>query len=442
MSKGKIIVVGGGVSGLAAAWRSQQQGFDVTLLEASDRIGGKAHTLRRDGFFFERGASIMPSAYKEMISILEEIGMSGELLQGGSVVGFAKGDKVHYMDSAALYRDAITTGLLGIGSKLAMIKMMLDARSITPKLSYENLSLAAEFDTETAQQYCERRLNDEIREYIVDGTLRGMLGTEAKDSSIVDFFFCFSRLLGTKLYTLRGGIDTYPAAMARKLRDIRLNATVTAVEELPDRAKVCWTGADGEAHVEEADGCIVAQNAHVTARLFDQLDPWCKAFLSDVRYTDALTVNAALTRPPDVPAFVIQVPNSVDRGLFAITVEHHKCPPSVPPGKGAVGYYLMSHWSKALMDTDDATVVKQVVAAGEKVIPGLEKTISFTNVNRWKEVVTYNAPGRYRQLGELIERTKKHRRVRLAGDYYSVSNLNTATAAGARAARELAATFG
>jgi glycine/D-amino acid oxidase-like deaminating enzyme len=46
----RVIVVGGGVSGLGAAFRLQGCGFDVTVLEASSEVGGKAAALRRDGF--------------------------------------------------------------------------------------------------------------------------------------------------------------------------------------------------------------------------------------------------------------------------------------------------------------------------------------------------------------------------------------------------------
>jgi oxygen-dependent protoporphyrinogen oxidase len=441
-SRGRIVVVGGGVGGLAAAYRSQQNGFDVTVLDASHRAGGKAFTYRRDGYIFERGASIMPSAYQEMIAIVNEIGMTDQLVQGGSIVGFAKGDQVHYMDSASLYRDAITTKLLGLGSKLSMIKMLIDSLRMSRAISYENLGLAAEFDTESAADYCRRRLNDELREYIVDGTLRGMLGTEAEFQSVVDFFFCFSRLLGTKLYTLKNGIESYPATLSQHVRDLRLNAKVSGVEEHGNKVKVHWTDAQGTSHCDEADGCILAVNARLQAELFPQLDAEDRAFLQSIRYTDAVTVNAALSKPPaGVPAFVIQVPNSVDRGLFAITLEHHKCPWAVPAGKGAMSYYLMSHWSQELMDETDARVVELVTAAGDKVIPGAYKDIQFTEVNRWREVVTYNAPGTYRKLAAFAKRIPKYQRVKLAGDYFSVSNLNTATTAGVRAARELAASL-
>ena len=45
----RLAVVGGGIAGLAAAWEGLQQGADVVVLEASERLGGKIRTERADG---------------------------------------------------------------------------------------------------------------------------------------------------------------------------------------------------------------------------------------------------------------------------------------------------------------------------------------------------------------------------------------------------------
>ncbi len=51
----QVIVIGGGISGLCCAYRLRELGASVTLLEASDRVGGMIHTVERDGFLFELG---------------------------------------------------------------------------------------------------------------------------------------------------------------------------------------------------------------------------------------------------------------------------------------------------------------------------------------------------------------------------------------------------
>ena len=50
-----VIVVGGGISGLASAWALQQGGAQVVLLEAAPRAGGTIGSAREDGFLVESG---------------------------------------------------------------------------------------------------------------------------------------------------------------------------------------------------------------------------------------------------------------------------------------------------------------------------------------------------------------------------------------------------
>jgi protoporphyrinogen/coproporphyrinogen III oxidase len=98
----------------------------------------------------------------------------------------------------------------------------------------------------------------------------------------------------------------------------------------------------------------------------------------------------------------------------------------------------MSEWSEELMDLDDETVIERVVAAADQVIPGIATDIEFVRVNRWSPVIVYSRPGLYRELRDF-HRVRPRGRIALAGDYFSCSNLNTATAGGERAARELLA---
>ena len=64
----RVIVVGGGLGGLATAARLAVKGHHVTLFEQSDRLGGKLHTYRRDGFAFDTGPSLftLPAVYRDL----------------------------------------------------------------------------------------------------------------------------------------------------------------------------------------------------------------------------------------------------------------------------------------------------------------------------------------------------------------------------------------
>ena len=438
MNEAPIYVVGAGPSGLAAAWRLQQAGRTVVVLEAGPRAGGKVCTRVENGFLMETGASILPAAYHHMLRIADEAGLASDLEPGGSVVGFARDGTIHYLDSNRLFLDALRTRLLSPRSKLAAVKLALDSRRIAPLLNYEDLGSAADYDTETAEQYCRRRLNTELYDYVVDATLRGLLGTRGDEVSVLDFFFSINKVIGTTLFSFRGGMSTYVDRLAGKL-DVRTSAHVREVVEAPDGVRVTWEDGAGAHHVDDAAGCVLAVWGTQVPDLLPGLHPDAAAFLRRLRYTTSVNLNVALSKPPPgVPAFVVQVPRRTHEGLFGITLEHNKAPGRVPDGKGGLGLYTMSDWSEELIALDDDTVIERVVAAADQVIPGIAGDIEFARVNRWYPVIVYSHPGLYRELRDF-HGVRPRGRIALAGDYFSCSNLNTATAAGEQAARELLA---
>ncbi|MGQ0698367.1 MAG: protoporphyrinogen/coproporphyrinogen oxidase [Panacagrimonas sp.] len=439
----RIIVVGAGVSGIAAAYRLKQKGFDVTILERKDYIGGKARTVRRNGYLMEEGASVLPSKYRNVLAIAHELGMADELIPGGSIVGFARDGKIHNMDSAHLIRDALGTKLISLRSKLRMLGLALDNLRIRSKINYEDITTCADWDIETAQQYCRRRANDEIFEYIVDSTLRGLLGTSGEKQSVVDFFFSFNNVIGSKLLSFKQGMGFFPNAVVERAGlDVRLNATVEEVRETPNGAVVSWSDAQG-ARTDNVSGVIVAVPAYMASGLVPGLPQAAHEILRSIKYTTSVNISLGLAKPPpNNPAFVVQVPRSVHPDLFGIVLEHNKAPGRVPPGKGMASLYTMSDWAEKLMEMDNATVIDQITAAGESVIPGLTSGVEFAHVSRWYPVIVYSEPGTYRRLVDLNAMLAKVRRVRFAGDYFSCSNLNTAVAGGERAARELGESCG
>ena len=437
----RVIIVGAGVSGIAAGVELKQRGYDVTLLDKNDYIGGRVRTFKKDGFVMERGASILPSKYANIVNRLRNMKLDHLMQPGGSIIGFARDKEIHYMDSARMGIDGLTTKLISWPSKLTMIKMFIDNLRIGAKLSYEDGSLCSEFDTETAAEYCQRRLNPELQEYIVDATLRGMLGTQAEINSVIDFFFSFNNVLGSKLYSMVDGMGTLPHALAEAAKlDIRLNTQVNEVVERNGRVSVSYTGPDGE-HNEEVDGVIMTLQSKQAYKLLPTFPKHSLNFMRDVPYTTAISVNLALSSPPPSKAFVIQIPKSVHPDLFAIVLDHNKAPGRTPAGKGMASLYAMSSWSENLLTMDDEQVVKLSLAAGEQVMPGLADKVEFSNVNRWHDVIVYSRPGLYKDTGKFIAGLDPKSRIKLGGDYFSCSNMNTAFAGGERAARELAQTL-
>src|ERR1017187_8456741 len=75
-----VIVIGGGISGLACAFRLKQRGIPYLLLEKSDRFGGVVQSIHQDGFLFERGPQSF-TITPPLDELIDAVGLSGELLR-------------------------------------------------------------------------------------------------------------------------------------------------------------------------------------------------------------------------------------------------------------------------------------------------------------------------------------------------------------------------
>ena len=85
MSK-RIVVVGGGISGLAAAHRATElePTADVQLFEASDRLGGAIQTVRRNGFLIERSADSFITNVPWAVDLCKRLGIESQLISANA----------------------------------------------------------------------------------------------------------------------------------------------------------------------------------------------------------------------------------------------------------------------------------------------------------------------------------------------------------------------
>ena len=77
MENRKVIIVGAGIGGLAAAHWLGRRGYEVEILEASDRPGGRMITLERRGDRVNVGAQFFHTDFRHAYQIIEAVGLSG-----------------------------------------------------------------------------------------------------------------------------------------------------------------------------------------------------------------------------------------------------------------------------------------------------------------------------------------------------------------------------
>jgi oxygen-dependent protoporphyrinogen oxidase len=431
-----VIVVGGGPSGLAAGQRLSRAGISVRVLEATDRVGGKMLTSRRDGFVIDEAAFFLPTTHRTLLATAAEVGMADQIVPGGFILGIVRDGVIHDLDGNHLVSSLIRTRVLSTRAKAEFVKVLPELIRAR-RAGYQRMPEAGRYDTETVAAWSSLRLSHELREYLAETVLRGIAATSGDTASRADFLAILALFGGAKLVGFRDGNGSYTDRLARDVKT-EVGAEVTSVEDSGGGVTVTWTDRGGVEHVENAAACVVATPGETTARILPGLDSWRRSFLERVRNGKLILLKVGLSqRPRGVKSTYLLVPRASHPFLTGILLDHHKASGRAPAGKGLLTVAVLDSWSAEHWDDDDDQIRRAMLGALDQILPGTTDYIEFTDVHRWREEYTY--VGFYRDLGHFRQLCGQDRRIQLAGDSQAFQNLESATITGQRAAERLLA---
>ena len=435
--KKKIIVVGAGIAGLTAAYRLQKAGFSVTVLESENRIGGRATTVKKDGYSIDPGASAVLGSYTAYLALAEELGLTRDIHPASQFVGTIKNGTIHYFNTGNVYWSAFTTGLLSWRSKLRLARAFIDVQRAKKRgyITFENMGAAAAIDTETAAQYGIRRLNREIAEYFVEPLVRGMMLANSDSVSKVELFHGLNNIYDVTLYGLQGGVKAFSDALAAHL-DVRLQAPVTSVQQVGGGAEVTWQQ-NGETMNQLADACVLACPLPFAAQIYPEHQA-LQTLNKGVRYAPCISVSIGTRRKPKNKAYVIQVPRVEHESICYIFAEHNKGVDVAPVGCGLITAYFSDTASQRWFGRPDQEIVAEVLSFFDEFMPELEGSIELTHVHRWQASLCQNEVGAYQAVNDFRTKLSPRESVQFAGDYlFSAVGQGIAVESGNRAAENI-----
>lgn len=431
----RVAVIGGGVGGIACAYRLQRAGIAAVVFERSHEVGGRTRTVWRDGFGFDTGAGALASTSAEVKSLLHSMGLDHEVTKRGVTIGVLRDGRVERIQRRRPQSLLRFRALRG-SSKLALWRLAADFAGIFRSINPRDLSSAGGYDTESVADYARKRFPDEVLDYLIAPLTRALFLVEPEQTSVVDLFAAMKALLvGNSIWTHPQGVGFFAQRAAQGL-DVRYKADVISVHEDDTGVDVSWS-ADGRNHRERFDAAVLCVPAPDVINIHPALDPDRAAYLKALDYSTAIVVSLGVRPAPAEESSMVLIPRTVNPALPVIGLGHNLAPGRVPPGAGILTAYWIREWSQHHWGDTDQELVALTRSAVNELLPGWADDVQASEVTRWSPALVASRPGTFAELGEFASRCRQDRRIQLAGDYHAQTSINASVGAGQRAAADI-----
>ncbi|HLF27454.1 MAG TPA: protoporphyrinogen oxidase [Anaerolineae bacterium] len=460
MDKKRVVIVGGGIAGLAAAYRLQQTAPDaaITLVESEQRLGGKIVTERVAGFVIEGGPDSFLSYKPRGLGLCRELGLEDRLHGTNEKVHrtyVMRGQKLYPLPEGlsglipSRFGPMLKTGLI---SPIGKLRMGLDY--VIPSRSGNG--------DETLAAFVQRRLGRELYDRLIEPLLSGIYAGDGAELSLgatfpqlrqaeLDHGSLIRGMLAAKqkspsanghrqwpaFLTPATGLVEIVEALEAKLTgvELRVGARAARVAAAGDRFRVLLEPGDSIV----ADAVILATPAFVAADLISNLDSQLADTLRSIPYVSTATVSVAyplahIPRPLDGYGYL--VPRAEGRAILACTWTSTKFPHRAPKGYGLIRAFVGRAGQEEALDGSDDDLLN-LVREELRTVLGITAPPMLQRVFRWPKAMPQYTLGHLDRLTVIDRRLAAHPGLVLAGNAYRGVGIPDCIASGEAAAEQV-----
>jgi len=302
--KKKVVVLGAGISGLTISYLLNKDGYDVTVLEKKDAVGGSIDTVVEDGYLFDRGPNSGLETHPLIAQIVEELGLLDEMVYANKESNkryILRNEKLHALPMSP--PGLIKTKLFSTKAKLRLLAEPFIGRS---KDGYY----------QSIAQFVERRLGREFLDYAINPFVAGVYAGNPEDLSVKSAFPKLYDLeekyggliVGTiksirerkkraekskqsaKMFSFKSGMQIFPKTIAASLSDkVLLETEVTSITKLDSGYRVKYKQGK-EINSIDCDLVVSTIPAYFAANLVKDLDVKTAGYLTNIVYPPVLVL--------------------------------------------------------------------------------------------------------------------------------------------------------
>ena len=461
----RVVVIGGGISGLAAAHRliELNPALHVTLLEASRRLGGTLHTKQRDGFLLERGPDSFISEKPEAVALAKRLGLESHLIEtnpahrrsfivrNGRLRPVPEGFQL--LAPSRIW-PFLTTDIFSLAGKARMSADLFLPRKITNGSNDESLA-----------SFVRRRLGREALERMAQPMVGGIYTADPETLSLratIPRFLDMERdhrsLILAMLRKGRSetgtsgaryslflsfdqGIQVLVDALVEAIRGCRvqLNTKVVAIE----RQSGFLIKTEKQDTIE-ADALCLALPAYISAQLLQPIDQSLASQLNQINYASTATINLgyrreAIQHPLDGFGFV--VPFIEKCSVIACTFSNVKFHGRAPKDHVLLRAFVGGALQPDMFALEEPEMLKRV----EQDLRGLlriEEKPLFAEVSKWEKSMPQYQVGHLDRVAAIENQLAQLPNLSLAGNAYRGAGIPDCIRSGETAAEKLINYFG
>lgn len=452
----RVVVIGGGITGLAAAHRLQELApgaVQVRLLEARDRVGGSIGTVHQEGLILEQGPDSILTEKPWAVELAERLGIADRLVgtQDAHRRSFVvRRGRLHatpdgfYLLAPARLWPLVTTGIF---SPLGKARMALDL--VLPRRKSD--------EDESVGSFVLRRLGREALDRMAQPMIGGIYGADPMELSLQATFPRFLEMERQYGSVIRGlwegirqrkaqasgaryglfvtfddGLQVLVDALVERLPQETVR-TGTAVERLePDAGgwKIFTTNG-----TEKADAVILALPAHGSSKLMAPLDPGLAGRLRLIPYGASATVSLAYREsdvPHDMDGFGFVVPDVEGYSILGCTFCHRKYPGRAPKG---IALLRSFHGNRTALSSPEELVAS--TRRDLQSLLGVRAEPLVVKTSRWPGSMPHYPVGHAALVADIEDKLSAHANLALAGNAYHGLGLPDCIHSGEIAAQQL-----
>jgi len=389
----KVCVIGGGISGLTAAFLLKNKGFDVALFEKSGAVGGNIQTVEIDGFLIEYAPNSLIKSPR-LVDLIKALKLEAEVLTANPTNKkryVLRGGKLRALPMSIAKMAA--DGYFSAGAKMRLLREPF-IKSKSP-------------DGESVAEFFERRLGREIVERAADPFIAGIYAGNPENLSVKATFPRLyelekeygSLLIGSlrskpekadkdfpRSFSFLNGVQTLTDNLGASLGEsVESNCGIERIEKTADGKWLVKTDS-GE---DVFDAVVISTPAEAAANLIKHLDADFSAKLKDVYYPPVALVYFGIKKENvgfNLDGFGFLIPSLEKRKILGTLWNS-----AVFENRAPEGYHLLTTFiggarnAEIFEQTDDQLF--ETVYGELKSILNLREKPDFMHVKRWRKAI-------------------------------------------------------